>query len=124
MSNNVYKFATWFRLKETLGLKNYIDFEKDGRVYYTVPSEDKLGDIHLVYESGNERKEFKFTNLPEKPIIPVEEENNIVTKKEEIKPKRTVFENIANRIFGLFNNNCENKIGYEHSEECEKLKND
>ena len=69
--NNVYKFAPWFRLEETLGLKNYIDFNKKGCIYYTVPSEDKLDDIHMVYEPKDEngRKEFVFTKSG---IIPIE----------------------------------------------------
>ena len=121
--NNFNKFATWECLKENFKLKKYIDFKKYGYVYYTVPSEDKLDDLHIVYESGNEKKEFVFTNLPEKPIVPVEEVEKL-EKKPEIKPKKTVFKNITNCIFSLFNNNCEKKIKYGHDEECEKLKND
>ena len=66
------KFLSLLHMKDNLGLKNYTDFEKDGRVYYTVPSEDKLDDIHLVYESkdGKERKEFVFTKSG---IIPIED---------------------------------------------------
>ena len=83
--NNIKLYTTLSYIENDLGLKNYINFEKDGRVYYTVPSEDKLDDIHMVYESGNEKKEFKFTNLPEKPIVPVEEtkiiQKNLETKK-------------------------------------------
>ena len=59
-------------MKNDLGLKNYINFEKDGCVYYTVSSEDKLDDIHMIYESkdGNERREFVFTKSG---IIPIED---------------------------------------------------
>ena len=89
-SKNVYKFLPLKNIKNYLKLKNYNDFKKDGRIYYTVPSEDKLDDIHMVYESGNERKEFVFTNLPEKPIVPVEEVEKL-GKKPEIKPKKNFF---------------------------------
>ena len=65
------------------------DFEKGSRVFYTVPSEDKLDDVHMVYESGKEKKEFKFTNSPEMPIVPVEEANKI--NQENIKPKKNFF---------------------------------
>ena len=126
LPDNYKSYVSLLLIKYYFRLGNCIDpkkLEKDGRVYYTVPSEDKLDDIHMVYESGNERKEFVFTNLPEKPIVPVEEVEKL-GKKPEVKPKRTIFENITNRIFSLFNNNCEKKIKYGHDEECEKLKND
>ena len=65
------RFTNLSYVKDYLGLKKYINFEKDGRVYYTVPSEDKLDDIHLVYESedGEKRREFVFTKSG---IIPIE----------------------------------------------------
>ena len=66
------KFLSLLHMKDNLGLKNYIDFEKDGRVYYTVPSEDRLDYVHMIYESkdGKERKEFVFTKSG---IIPIED---------------------------------------------------
>ena len=126
LPDNYKSYVSLLLIKYYFRLGNCIDpkkLEKDGRVYYTVPSEDRLDDIHMVYESVNEKKEFKFTNLPERPIVPVEEVEKL-GKKPEIKPKRTIFENITNHIFSLFNNNCEKKIKYGHDEECEKLKND
>ncbi len=108
-------------MKNNLGLKNYIDFEKDGRVYYTVPSEDKLDDIHMVYESGNERKEFVFTNSPEKPIVPVEEVEKL-GKKPEVKPKKTIMSQISS-FFGFFTKHEEVKNeGYDYVDEHTKLK--
>ena len=119
--NNVYKFAPWVTLKEDFGLKNYINLEKDGRVYYTVPSEDKLDDIHMVYESGNERKEFVFTNSPEKPIVPVEEVEKL-GKKPEVKPKKTIMSQISS-FFGFFTKHEEVKNeGYDYVDEHTKLK--
>lgn len=113
-------YSKLFYIKDNLGLKNYIDFEKDGRVYYTVPSEDKLDDVHIVYESGNERKEFKFTNLPEKPIVPVEETNKI--NQENIKPKKNFF-SLPSFISKFFKKNYQEKNNNDFlNEEQKKLK--
>ena len=98
-----------------------IKMREDGRVYYTVPSEDKLDDIHMVYESGNERKEFVFTNLPEKPIVPVEEVEKL-GKKPEIKPKKTIMSQIFN-LFGFSTKHEEVKNeGYDCDNEKTRLK--
>ena len=120
-SKNVYKFLPLKNIKNYLKLKNYNDFEKDSRIYYTVPSEDKLDDLHIVYESGNERKEFVFTNLPEKPIVPVEEVEKL-GKKQEIKPKKTIMSQISS-FFGFFTKHEEVKNeGYDYVDEHTKLK--
>ena len=89
-------------------------------MYYTVPSEDKLDDVHIVYESGNERKEFKFTNLPEKPIVPVEETNKI--NQENIKPKKNFF-SLPSFISKFFKKNYQEKNNNDFlNEEQKKLK--
>ena len=69
-TKNISKFAELSYVKQWFDLK--IDFNKNGRVYYTVPSEDKLDDIHMIYESkdGKERKEFVFTKSG---IIPIDD---------------------------------------------------
>ena len=104
-------------------LGNYIDpgiFEKYNRVFYTVPSEDELDDIHMVYESGNEKKEFKFTNLPERPIVPVEEANKI--NQENIKPKKNFF-SLPSFISKFFKKNYQEKNNNDFlNEEQKKLK--
>lgn len=66
------KFTGLSYIKNYLGLKKYINFERDGRVYYTVPSGRGLDDLHMIYESkdGNEQKEFVFTKSG---IIPIED---------------------------------------------------
>ena len=119
--NNFNKFATWKCLKENFKLKNYINFEKYGYLYYTVPSERELDNLHIVYESGNERKEFVFTNLPEKPIVPVEEVEKL-GKKPEVKPKKT----IMNQIFNFFSFSTKHEEvkneDYGYSDERTRLK--
>jgi hypothetical protein len=119
--NNV-PYVSLLDMKLFHGLGNYIDLEKkDGRVFYTVPSEDKLDDIHMVYESGNERKEFVFTNSPEKPIVPVEEVEKL-GKKPEVKPKKTIMSQISS-FFGFFTKHEEVKNeGYDYVDEHTKLK--
>jgi hypothetical protein len=113
-------YTKLFYIKNDLGLKNYIDFEKGGRIYYTVPSEDKLDDVHMVYESGNEKKEFKFTNSPEMPIVPVEEANKI--NQENIKPKKNFF-SLPNFISKFFKKNYQEKNNNDFlNEEQKKLK--
>lgn len=98
-----------------------IKINEDGRVYYTVPSEDKLNDLHMVYESGNKRKEFVFTNLPEKPIVPVEEVEKL-GKKPEVKPKKTIMSQIFN-LFGFSTKHEEVKNeGYDCDNEKTRLK--
>ena len=71
-SRDSKRFTEISYVKNYLGLKNYIDFEKDGCVYYTVPSEKELDNLHMIYESkdGKERKEFVFTKSG---IIPIED---------------------------------------------------
>ena len=69
-TKNISKFAELSYVKKCFDLK--VDLDKDGRVYYMVPSEDKLDDVHMVYESkdGNERREFVFTKSG---IVPIED---------------------------------------------------
>ncbi len=113
-------YTKLFYIKNDLGLKNYIDFEKGGRIYYTVPSEDKLDDVHMVYESGNEKKEFKFTNLPERPIVPMEEVEKL-KKKPEI--KKTIMSQIFNFFgFSTKHEEVKNNEGYDYVDEHTKLK--
>ena len=65
------KYASLYFMRDRLGLRIDPDKEK-GCVYYTVPSVEKLDDIHMIYESkdGKERKEFVFTKSG---IIPIED---------------------------------------------------
>ena len=124
LPDNYKSYVSLLLIKYYFRLGNCIDpkkLEKDGRVYYTVPSEDKLGDIHMVYESGNEKKEFKFTNLPERPIVPVEEVEKL-GKKPEVKPKKTIMSQIFN-LFGFSTKHEEVKNkGYDYVDEHTKLK--
>ena len=114
------KYASLYSMRDHFGLKIDPDKEK-GCVYYTVASEDGLDDMHMVYESGGERKEFVFTNLPEKPIVPVEEVEKL-EKKPEIKPKKTIMSQISS-FFGFFTKHEEVKNeGYDYVDERTKLK--
>ena len=118
-TKNINKFVDLECIRQHLGLK--IDIYKKGRIFYTVPSEDKLDDIHLVYESGNERKEFVFTNLPGKPIVPVDEVEKL-GKKPEIKSKKTIMSQISS-FFGFSTKPEEVKSeGYDYVDEHTKLK--
>ena len=118
--DNIMPYIPLSNMKIFYGLGNHIDLEKDGHVFYTVPSEDKLDDVHMVYESGNEKKEFKFTNLPEKPIVPVEETNKI--NQENIKPKKNFF-SLPSFISKFFKKNYQEKNNNDFlNEEQKKLK--
>ena len=113
-SKKVQKFMPLLYLsymKNDLGLKKYIDFEKDGHVYYTVPSEDKLDDIHMVYESkdGKERKEFVFTKSG---IIPIED-----TISWQIQNGWNKFRN----FIGLSNNNDKKVKNKNHQFDDERI---
>ena len=119
-ANDIQIYSKIFCIKNNFSLKKYIDFEKDGRVYYTVASEDKLDDVHMVYESGNEKKEFKFTNLPERPIVPIEEVEKL-KKKPEI--KKTIMSQIFNFFgFSTKHEEVKNNEGYDYVDEHTKLK--
>lgn len=65
------KYASLYFMRDRLGLRIDPDKEK-GCVYYTVPSVEKLDDIHMVYESENKITEFKF-NLPIKKMVVIKE---------------------------------------------------
>ena len=114
------KYASLYFMRDHFGLKIDPDKEK-GCVYYTVASEDRLDDIHMVYESGNEKKEFKFTNLPERPIVPLGKVGKL-REKPEIKPKKT----IMNQIFNFFNFSTKHEEvkneDYGYSDEHTRLK--
>ena len=87
--DNIMPYIPLSNMKIFYGLGNHIDLEKkDGRVFYTVPSEKELDKLHMVYQLGTEKKEFVFTNLSGKRVVPVEEFEKLFgffTKHEEVK---------------------------------------
>ena len=119
--NNV-PYVSLLDMKLFHGLGNYIDLEKkDGRVFYTVPSEKELDKLHMVYQLGTEKKEFVFTNLSGKRVVPVEEFEKL-RKELEIKSKKTIMSQIFN-FFGFSTKHEEVKNeGYDCDNEKTRLK--
>ena len=100
-------------LSIAFGIQYYIDCQKEGRVYYVIPSENEIDKLKLVYESRNMKKEYIFTDsdVSSQKIIPVEESEKKVYKKS----KKSSLGNMMN-YFGFWKND-------EFGEEYENLKN-